>query len=98
MDDVPQPDDKGYSVDWDSAWSNELTKRQTGETQWRPEGREPVSEQSVRDARVRKGADDAMATVQAWSGDWKLWVGVLLAASVLTAVATHSQAPDAYSV
>lgn len=97
--DSPQPpEDKDYSVDWDTAWASELSRRQSGDASWRPEGREPVSEQQVAQARVQQSADDAVATIQSWSSDWKLWVGLLLFISVVTALASHPSSPQTYSV
>ena len=79
-----------YSVDWDTAWQTELSKRRTGAAPARPEGREPVPEFKVVEVKVRRAADDAVASLQMASSDWKLWVGLLLGISVLTAIAAHS--------
>lgn len=79
-----------YSVDWDTAWQTELSKRRTGAAPARPEGREPVPEFKVVELKVRRAADDAVASLQMASSDWKLWVGLLLGISVLTAIAAHS--------
>ena len=79
-----------YSVDWDTAWQTELSKRRTGAAPSRPEGREPVPEFKVVEVKVRRAADDAVASLQMASSDWKLWVGLLLGISVLTAIAAHS--------
>ena len=79
-----------YSVDWDTAWQTELSKRRTGAAPSRPEGREPLPEFKVVEVKVRRAADDAVASLQMASSDWKLWVGLLLGISVLTAIAAHS--------
>jgi hypothetical protein len=79
-----------YSVDWDTAWQTELSKRRTGAAPARPEGREPMPEFKVVEVKVRRAADDAVASLQMASSDWKLWVGLLLGISVLTAIAAHS--------
>ena len=79
-----------YSVDWDTAWQTELSKRRTGAAPARPEGREPRPEFKVVEVKVRRAADDAVASLQMASSDWKLWVGLLLGISVLTAIAAHS--------
>jgi len=97
-DSAQPPEDKDYSIDWDASWQAEQLKRNAGQAEWRPEGREPVSEQQVLQARGQRIADDTAATLQGWTGDWRLWVGILLAVSVLTALASHSSEPQSYSV
>ena len=95
--DEPSPD-PNYSIDWDTAWQKEISAREQGTTGWRPEGREPVSEQAVREAKLEKIADDAQANLQMAAGDWKLWVGLLAVISVATAFAGHSPSGGTYSV
>ena len=53
-----------YTVDWDTAWKKELSSREDGKSTWRPEGREPVSDDQLREARVRKSLDDAQFSLQ----------------------------------
>jgi len=48
----------------DSAWKTEMSGRQEGTAGWRPEGREPVSETQVAEARVKKSLDDASVNAQ----------------------------------
>jgi len=91
-------DSNNYSVDWDSAWKKEVSAREEGNAGWRPEGREPVAEQAVREAQINKIADNAQANLQMAAGDWKLWVGLLAVISVATAFAGHAPAGDTYSV
>lgn len=91
--------DASYSIDWDTAWQKELSARETGTTGWRPEGREPVTETKLAEAKISKLADDAQANLQVAAGDWKLWVGVLAVISVATALAGHMPSGDGtYSV
>ena len=94
----PDQDSDEYSVDWDGAWSTELAKRKTGTSRWRPEGREPLSEKAVFEAHAKRATDDALVTVGSWTSDWKLWVGLLLAISIVTAVASHPTSSQIYSV
>jgi hypothetical protein len=92
--------DKGeYSVDWDTAWATELSRRQRGEAQWRPEGRDAVSSEQLQAARVTRSLGDAQGKLAALvdTSDWKFWVGLLAALSVLTALATHPSS-DVYSI
>ena len=66
----PEPDGEGsseYTVDWDSAWKKELVSRETGMPQWRPEGREPVPDERLREARVQRSFDDAQDNLAAAS-------------------------------
>ena len=92
-------DDASYSIDWDTAWQKELSARETGTSGWRPEGREPVTETKLAEAKISKLADDAQANLQVAAGDWKLWVGVLAVISVATALAGHTPSGDGtYSV
>ena len=58
------PDKSEYTVDWDSAWKSEMDTRETGTARWRPEGREPVSEEQIRTARVKQSLDDASFNLQ----------------------------------
>ena len=46
-------------MDWDSAWKKELTSRETGTVNWRPEGREPVPEEELRKAEVERDLQGA---------------------------------------
>eukprot|EP00316_Scyphosphaera_apsteinii_P002493 CAMPEP_0119320506 /NCGR_PEP_ID=MMETSP1333-20130426/52646_1 /TAXON_ID=418940 /ORGANISM="Scyphosphaera apsteinii, Strain RCC1455" /LENGTH=117 /DNA_ID=CAMNT_0007327241 /DNA_START=87 /DNA_END=440 /DNA_ORIENTATION=- len=84
----PEPgasDDGGVSVDWDSAWREELDKRKSGTANWRPEGREAVSEQDVLKARIQTGIDDASLQMNVLTKSWQFWIAVILALSLLTA-------------
>ena len=47
-----------------SAWKKEIGGRSDGTAGWRPEGREPVSEQQIAEARVKKTLDDASLNAQ----------------------------------
>ena len=63
--DEPNPEDASeYSVDWDTAWSKEISSREEGTQQWRPEGREAVTEQQLATARATKAMDDASFNMQ----------------------------------
>ena len=48
----------------DTAWKKEVSSRVEGTPGWRPEGREPVSDQQVREAQLKRGLDDAQLNVQ----------------------------------
>mmetsp|Transcript_65851 Transcript_65851/g.130535 ORF Transcript_65851/g.130535 Transcript_65851/m.130535 type:complete len:140 (-) Transcript_65851:310-729(-) len=95
-------DDSGdpseYQLDWDKAWSAEKERREQGGGVWRPDGREPVSGAALREARLKNAADNAQATLSVWSGDWKLWVGVIAALSVATTLLSHSDTTHGYAV
>ena len=94
-----EPPEKGgseYSVDWDTAWSAELTKRNTGTAGWRPEGREPVSEVQLAKARFKKRADDVQYGALSASSKWQFWVGLLAVLSVGTALLQHPS--DSYTI
>ena len=99
---------------------------------WRPEGREPVPEEKLREVRVQRVVDETQSKIAdtfnpcafevshpclmhsphalalrspilydvAGRSDWKVWVGVLLAISVATAVLGHvpSETYGTYSV
>ena len=52
----PENDGEGLpdsSVDWDGAWKDELAKRKTGVASWRPEGREPPSDEQILEAKAK---------------------------------------------
>ena len=87
-----------YRVDWDSAWSAEIARREDIST-WRPEGLEPPTTSALANARLKTGVDNAQATLQTWSGDWRVWVGFIAALSVATALVGHSSdGAQGYSV
>ena len=48
----------------DTAWKKEVSSRVEGTPGWRPEGREPVSDQQIREAQLKRGLDDAQLNVQ----------------------------------
>merc|ERR1719269_313127 len=68
----PSPDEseESYSVDWDSAWQKEISARDSGAVNWRPEGREPVPEDALREARLRQTVDGAQASLNTAAMDW----------------------------
>ena len=58
----PENDGEGLpesSVDWDGAWQDELAKRKTGVANWRPEGREPPTEEQVLEAKAKVAVNAA---------------------------------------
>lgn len=73
-------------VDWDSAWQVEQKKIDDGTASWRPEGREPVSEQQKLARNVDRATRDAQASVSQWTGQWQFWLGILAVISVATAL------------
>eukprot|EP00965_Chrysotila_dentata_P193492 6175810-Pleurochrysis_carterae.AAC.5 len=77
----------GTGMDWDTAWQTELQRREEGQPIWRPEGREPVSEEDLLKARVQAKVDDATSELMQMTKTWQFWVGVLGLISILTAVA-----------
>ena len=78
-----------FSTDWDNAWQEEVEKRSQGTQSWRPEGREPISPEALREARMNRMRDETMAGVQKAAGGWQLWAGLIAFVAVLTAVAGH---------
>ena len=68
----------------------EISARDTGVSSWRPEGRTPVPQDAVREARIKKGLDDAQFNLQQASADWRFWVAILATISVATALAGHA--------
>lgn len=60
-----KPEDTEYTVDWDTAWKKEVSMRDEGAASWRPEGREPVTEQQLAEVRVKRTVDDAQFNLQA---------------------------------
>ena len=97
---APQPDERDaeYTVDWDSAWQKEIKTREEGTSGWRPEGRAPVSDEQLREARVKKTVDDAQVNLQLATTDWRFWVGILAVLSVGTALLGHTPSGQTYSV
>jgi len=85
-------------IDWDNAWQTELTKRKTGTANWRPEGREAVTEEQVSKAKAKMAADDVAVAMQQASTDWRFWFGVIAVVSVITAVVGHQPTEQVYSV
>eukprot|EP00326_Haptolina_ericina_P023679 CAMPEP_0181178912 /NCGR_PEP_ID=MMETSP1096-20121128/5976_1 /TAXON_ID=156174 ORGANISM="Chrysochromulina ericina, Strain CCMP281" /NCGR_SAMPLE_ID=MMETSP1096 /ASSEMBLY_ACC=CAM_ASM_000453 /LENGTH=139 /DNA_ID=CAMNT_0023267219 /DNA_START=27 /DNA_END=446 /DNA_ORIENTATION=- len=77
------------NVDWDSEWRTELQRRESGTTTWRPEGREPPSKQELTEAQLKLASDSAGVTLNQLTGDWRFWMSILAAVSVLTALVSH---------
>ena len=120
------PDEDGRPnsrIDWDGAWQSEVAKRKAGTAEWRPEGRDAVSEQQIVEAKAKLAvtarprldqrpvvvcsgacvracvqADEAAATLQQATADWRFWFGVIALVSVVTAVLGHSSTEQVYSV
>ena len=85
----------------DSAWQKEIVQRTEGNAAWRPQGREPVSEEQVQKARMQNAANDVQDKISGMvdPSDWKLWLAVLAVLSVGTALLGHTGgAEGAYSV
>ena len=95
----PEKDTGEYSTDWDGAWAAELAKRSAGNQAWRPEGREPVTEEQVLKARATKTVDEAQQQLTQATADWRFWLGLIAVLSVASAVATRmNSVPQGYMV
>ena len=78
--------DPEKDVDWDQAWQTELQRRETGKATWRPEGREAVTDEQLRQARIANAVSDASTRVQGMAKTWQFWVAVLGLISIFAAV------------
>lgn len=83
-----EQDNPEYSTDWDSAWRTELSRREEGPQGWRPEGREPPTQQQLMEARAATVTDEAAVQMQEWNRDWRFWMAIIAVLSVSSAVVT----------
>lgn len=65
----PENDGEGSKpesgVDWDSAWSAELARRRAGTSEWRPEGREPVTTERMLEVKAKRAVSYSQSALRA---------------------------------